>query len=260
MNRRKSERQKTEPLQPADFPPPKRVSQEKVSEICEWPGISDRHAAELKDYLDDLVDCVHELMSQKKAANRRGDRARILNMLEGIKYIREELQDLRIDGRLAVRSTAERLADILSGDWMRYHFPNDAPSKPMHGGNRPPQRQPVRGNTDTDITYFNYQFIRSRAPQTLKALLQDLESALALALTSLDSRPGARGGRQPLTHRHVVILNLANIWHQTGKKPVGTHDSVFAVFCEAIFEAMGWPTDGLDSAIPPAIKSLRNRR
>jgi hypothetical protein len=35
---------KTKPLRPADFPPPKRVSQEKVSEICESQGISDHSA------------------------------------------------------------------------------------------------------------------------------------------------------------------------------------------------------------------------
>jgi hypothetical protein len=258
MKRRKSERQKPKPLQPPDFPPPKRVSQEKVSEICEWLGISDRHA-EVKNFLDDLVDYVHESMSQKKAANRKGDRERILNMRDRIKDIREQLQDMRIDGRLAVRSTAEQLADILSGDWLRYHFP-DAPSKPMLGGNRPPMRQPARSTTDADVKYFNYQFIRDQAPETLNALLKDLESALASALTSLDSVPGALGGLKPLEHRHFVIVNLANIWQRIGKKPVGTRGSVFAVFCEAIFEAMGWPTNGLDSAIPDAIKSLRNRR
>ena len=126
MKRRKSERQKTKPLQPADFPPPKRVPQEKVLEICESQGISDRRAAQVKNFLDHLVDYVHEMMSQEKAADRRGDRARILNMLDWIKNIRQQLQGMSIDGRLAVRSTAERLADILSGDWIRYHF-EDAP-------------------------------------------------------------------------------------------------------------------------------------
>jgi hypothetical protein len=222
-------------------------------------GTHHRQAAELKNILDYLVDYVHEAMSQEKAANRRGDRARILNMLDWIKNIRQQLQGMRIDGRLAIRSTAERLAEILSGDQLRYHFP-DAPSKPMLGGNRPPMHQPQRGTTDADVKYFDYQFIRDQAPKILNALLQDLESALASALTSLESNPRVLGGRQPLTHRHFVILNLANVWQQIGKNPVGTRESVFALFCEAIFEAMGWPTDGLDSAIPDAIKGSRNRR
>jgi len=257
--RRKSKTQKTKPLQPADFPHPKQLSQEKVTEICAGLGISDRHAAELKDYLDDLVDYVHELMSQEKAANRKGDRARILKMLDRIKDIRDEPQDLRIDGRLAVRSSAERLADILSGYWIEYHFPGDAPSRRRLGGYRPPTREPVRGRT-ADVTYLNYRFIRNRAPETLNALLRDLESALASALTSLDSHPRARGGRQPLTYRYNVILNLANIWHRIGKKVVGTPKSNFVAFCHFIFEAIGWPTNGLDAAIPDAINNWRNRR
>jgi hypothetical protein len=258
MKLHKSEKQKTDHLQPADFPPPNRVPQEKVSEICEWLGVSHRLAAEVKNNLDDLVDYVHESMSQKKAADRKGDRGRISNMLAQIEDTRRQLRGMSIDGRLAVRSTAKRLADILSGDWLRYHFPSEAPSKPMLGG-RPPMRQPTRGTTNEDVIYFNYQFIRDQAPETLNALLRDLELGLASALTSFDSVPGARGGRQTLTHRHLVILNLANIWLRLGEKPVGTQGSNFAAFCAAIFEAIGWPTDGLESAIPDAIRSLRNR-
>ena len=260
MKRHKSDKQKYKPLQPADFPPPKRISQEKALELCEWLGISHRHAAEVKDYLDDLVDYVHKSMSLKTAANRKGDRDRIANIRDQVNGIREQLQDMRIDGRLAVRTTAERLADILSGDWLRNRFPNDAPSKSLREGRRPPEHQPARVSTDADIAYFNYQFIRDRAPETLDALLGDMASAFVSALTSLNSDPRVLGGRQPLTHRHIVILNLANIWRKVGKKPVGTPGSVFAVFCEEIFEAMGWPTSGLDGAIPDAIKSLRNRR
>jgi hypothetical protein len=213
MNRRKSKRERP-PLQPADFRPPT-LSQEKVSEICESLGISDREAREFKNYLDELVDVVLELMSQKEAANRQGDRTRISTMVKQVKDVRQQLQSLRIDGRLAVRSTAERLADIFSGDRIRYHFPNDAPSKPRLRGDRSPPRQP-----GTDVTYLNYQFIRRRAPETLDALLRDLESALASALTSLDSHPGARGGRKSLTceSRNLLAPNWKKAcWHSPFK-------------------------------------------
>jgi hypothetical protein len=263
MKRHKSKAQKTKPLRPSDFPFPKRVPQEKASEICEWLGISDRQAAELRQFLDDLADHVHELMSQKKATDRKGDRDRISNMLDRVKDARRQLRGMSIDGRLAVRSTAKGLADILSGDWVRYHFPNDAPSKPIVGGIRPPMRQPARSTTDADIAYFNYQFIRDRAPEILNALLLDLETALASALTSVKTHPGLLGGRERLADRHFVILNLANIYRRLGKKPVTTPGSLFAVFCREIFEAMGWPISGLEDAIPDALntlKSLRNRR
>jgi hypothetical protein len=249
----------TGPLQPADFPAPKRLSREKFSEICAGFEISDRHATELKDYLDELVSYLHDWMSQEKAANRRADRDRIIKIRNRITAAQYELNGLGIDGRLAVRSTADRLADILSGDWLRYHFPGDAPSRTTPRV-PPPRAHRTMREPSLDEKYSNYEFIRHRARETLLALLRDLESVLASALTSLDSDPRARGGRQPLAYRQNVILNLASIWHGIGQKVVGTHNSDFVVFCNYIFEVWGWPTDGLGRAIPNAIKDFRSRQ
>jgi hypothetical protein len=169
-----------------------------------------------------------------------------------------KVKGLGINGRLALRSAAAPLADVLSGDWLRYRFPGDAPSKPTLGGVRPPTREPVRGRTD--VAYSNYQFIRSQASETLQALLRDLDAVLASALTSLASDPRARGGQQPLTDRHYVLVNLCEIWDRIGEEVVVTSGSNFANFCNFTVEAMGWPTDGLDAAIPPAVKDWRNLR
>jgi hypothetical protein len=128
----------------------------------------------------------------------------------------------------------------------------------MLGGVRPPVREPVRGSAD--VTYLNYQFIRHRAPETLQALLRDLDSVLASALTSLASDPRARGGPQPLIYRHNVLVNLCEIWDRIGEDVVTTSKSNFAHFCNFVVEAMGWPTGGLDAAIPPAVKDWRNLR
>jgi hypothetical protein len=258
MAKASTKKQKIRRLQPADFPRPKRLSQENVSEICEGLHISDRHAAELKDYLDELVEYVSEWMSRKKAANRQADRGRIKKMHAQIVAALGELNELGIDGRLAVRSVAGRVADILSGGWLRYHFPGHAPSRPTGSGRPDPREDPREPSHDE--TYSNYQFIRYRAPETLQALLRDLASALTSALTSIESDPRTRGGQQPLEFRNDVVVNLANTWHRIGKRPVGTRHSDFAVFCESVFEATGWLTVGLDSAIPDAINDWRNRQ
>lgn len=147
---------------------------------------------------------------------------------------------------------------FLSGNWLRYHFPGDAPSKPTLGGVRPPAREPVRGRTD--VTYLNYQFIRHRAPETLQALLRDLDAVLVSALTSLASDPRARGGQQPLTYRHDVLVNLCEIWDRIGENVVTTPKSNFADFCHFIIEAIGWPTGGLNAAISRATTDWRNLR
>jgi hypothetical protein len=249
-----TKKQKKRLRQAADFPPPKQLSQEQVSEICATLRISDRHTVQIKDFLDHLVDEI-DWMSREEMANRQGDRVRIINMRDYIaaaQYEFTKAKGLGIDGRLAVRSAAARLADILSGNWLRYHFPGDGPSRPMRAVRRSP-REP-----NGDETYPNYQFIQHRAPETLNALLRDLESALASALTSLDSQPGARGGQQPLTYRHTVLVNLCKIWDRIGEKVVTTPKSKFVAFCHYIVEAMGWPTRGLVAAISRATTDWRN--
>jgi hypothetical protein len=196
---------------------------------------------------------------QEKPANRQRDRTGIVKIRKHIADAQDELKELGIDGRKVVRSIAAPLADIVSGDWLRYHFPGDAPSRRTHMTRWIPRdsRDPDREQRDWEKR-SNYDFIRYRAPETLLALLQDLHSALASALTLIESDPRARGGRQSLAYRDNALLNLVNIWHQIGKTPVGTRDSFFSVFCHYIFRVWGWPTDGLDRAIPNAIKNYRN--
>lgn len=179
-------------------------------------------------------------MAGKKT--RQSHRIDIIGMRKRIAAAQVKVKGLGINGRLALRSAAAPLADILSGDWLRYRFPGNAPSKPMLGGVRPPTREPVRGRTD--VTYSNYQFIRSQAPKTLQALLRDLDAVLTSALTSLASDRRARGGPQPLTDRHYVLVNLCEIWDRIGENVVTTPKSNFADFCNFTVEAMGWPTDG----------------
>jgi hypothetical protein len=251
-----TKKQKKRLRQAADFPPPKQLSQKQVSEICETFRISDRHAAQIKDFLDELVDYIDDWVSRKGTANRQRDHKHIENMRKQIDAAQGELRCLEIDGRLAVRSAAARLADILSGDWLRYRFPGEAPPRPTLGGVRPPTREPVRGSTD--VTYSNYQFIRSQAPETLRALLRDLDAVFASALTSLASDPRVRGGQQPLTYRHNVLVNLCEIWDRIGGKVVVTLNSDFVNFCHYVVEDMGWPTRGLDAAIPRAVSHWRN--
>jgi len=241
-------------LQPADFPLPKRLSQEKVSGICEAFRISDRHAAELKDFLDELVDSLHEWMPRQQASDRQGDRTRLAKMRDGIAAARHRLEGLGVDGRLAVRSTAAELADIVSGDWLRYHFPSDAPTRTSLLLLRGLPRERV------DETHSNYQFIQGRAPKTVDALLRDLEAVLTSAVATLDSDPRARGGLELIECRQITIVNLGQIWQRIGKKVVGTPKSDFVAFCHFVFGYIGWPTGGLVRAIPDAFKNYLNRQ
>jgi hypothetical protein len=59
--------------------------------------------------------------------------------------------------------------------------------------------------------------------------------------------------------RLYFLANLARFWHELGKSVSGGPRSLFVSFCEAVSEAVGWPTEGVASAVPDAIELWRNR-
>jgi hypothetical protein len=104
-----------------------------------------------------------------------------------------------------------------------------------------------------------YYFIRHRAPETLSAILGQIESALRTALQSQNLQPGAKGGRKSLTPRHYLIMNLAQFWTELGKAISMSKKSDFVAFCEAVAVAIGWPYDGMVDAAIDAVADWRNR-
>jgi hypothetical protein len=104
-----------------------------------------------------------------------------------------------------------------------------------------------------------YEFIRHRAPETLSAILGQIESALGIALRNQNLQPGAQGGRKRLTPRHYLIMNLAEFWTNLGKTISMSKKSDFVAFCEAVAVAIGWPYDGMVDAAIDAVADWRNR-
>ena len=241
------------PLRPADFPPPKRISDEKFLEACEGVGIPDRRREWAKAYLDSLVDCFCDWIKEEEHRDRGNDLNRIESAQRRISAALSQLQGLERDGRDALRiSGSEPLARMLSADWVTHHFPRDAPSKPDR---RQLVRQSARDST-SEYEGLKYQFIWYRAPEVFKAVLRDIETGLASAVRSVRSP----GGRHALRYRHYFILNIADFWYRIGKKVVGTPGSDFEVFCDYIFKAVGWPTTGLRNAISDAVRHWLNSR
>jgi hypothetical protein len=226
-----------------NFQPPKRISDDQFLEACEGFGIPDEIRKSAKVYLDDLVDEFCGWMKEQGRRNRFNDLKRIQKAQYWISLAGDKLHALDRDGRDALRySGSEPLGRMFSADWVTHHFPNDAPT-------RQTERSIMRGRSG----YYEGQkdaFIQNRAPEALKALLQDVVSRLDSAVRSLRSPSGQR----PLIYRHYFIVNLANFWQDIGKKVVSTPGSQFEIFCEYIFKAVGWPTDGLPNAISDAVK------
>jgi hypothetical protein len=101
-----------------------------------------------------------------------------------------------------------------------------------------------------------FEFVSRRAMKATTAALMTIELGLEKTLRSLDLQPRSMGGQKPLIYRHSLLINLAEMWDQVGKKvSIGTE---FAAFCESVAGSIGWPTDGINSAIPDAIRDWRN--
>ena len=64
-------------------------------------------------------------------------------------------------------------------------------------------------------------------------------------------------GRKPLELREYLMAALAQLWHQLGKTPTAGMRSKFGQFCENVFDAVGWPTDGVNAALSDAIATWR---
>ena len=101
-------------------------------------------------------------------------------------------------------------------------------------------------------------FVQIRPADTAIAVLEDIESALQIAQHVLSLQPKPKGGRKLLRWRLVLIMNVAQFCSEIGKDVSAGRASKFAALCYAICEAIGWPTDGLDSAIPDAVREWRN--
>jgi hypothetical protein len=85
-------------------------------------------------------------------------------------------------------------------------------------------------------------------------LLSDIIGALEEARRAIVRLPT---GRKPLEDRKYMMAALAEAWHRLGRKPSTGIRSRFGSFCEAVFDAIGWPTEGVNAALPDAIKIWR---
>ena len=69
--------------------------------------------------------------------------------------------------------------------------------------------------------------------------------------------PGGKGGRRRLSERTYMIGSLAKCWKSFGRRPTSGPNSRFVTFCEALFEVIDWPTEGVEAAVPHALYILR---
>jgi hypothetical protein len=118
---------------------------------------------------------------------------------------------------------------------------------------------------DTQSLHKRERLIHEHPIETLGAVLNNVITALGVAVEMMHHERGASGGPSPLIERQFLIIRLAKAWVNLGK-PVSTGpQSDFVSFVVGVVDAIGWPSDldtesgeALTSAIRRAIDDWRN--
>lgn len=215
-----------------------------------------------------------EVTRDRRQPDLRADRDMLMKALSAVEQARKALA--RPFGPAARRSMSAfgpRLGLVVAAKWLRDRFPDDelvprphaVPIDPQADLTRYPGLGRLPRNSDKlDIERLSLNarvdFVEWRPTDTTVAILQEIQNSLRAALHEMSMLPGARGGQKPINNRHYVLMNLAEIWSRLGLRPTGGATSRFVTFCESFFELIEWPTEGLQHAVPRALRSWQDRR
>jgi hypothetical protein len=252
-------------LRSEDFGIPAIIKDDDFEEICGTFKIPSPDRASLKARLDDLVNHLAADL-RRKGPDRASDSAQIKEAREHLERAQRALSRLGQSGSIALkRPISIVLGPMLAAQWLAERYGND-PSAPRrtvaktHPG-RDPIRSPMRGTTyfiEEHTLRDRINLIREKPGHVAVATLKEIQSSLEMASRHLKQQPGSRGGPKPLVARRNLLINLVEIWERLGRKHSTYVDSDFVGFCEAVVSAIGWPTDGVGSAIPDAVNYWLN--
>ena len=265
---------KTVRLTVADFPPPRAVSDADLKELGKTFRIPPTDQPALTEFLTELITVfADEVIRDRRQPDFRADRDRLKKALSAVKQAHKALaQPFRPAVRRSLDAFGSGLGPVVSAKWLRDRFPDDEltpkpqalPIDPQADPERyPGLRRLPKNTTRFDIERLSINarvsLVEARPAETVVALLQEIQNPLQVALHRMTQLPEARGGQKPVDSRRYVLINLAAIWSRLGRHPTGGATSDFVAFCEAFFELIGWPGEGLQHAVPRAIRSWRDR-
>jgi hypothetical protein len=154
-----------------------------------------------------------------------------------------------------------QIAPAVSNDWLQRHFPNDfeAPSETRPPADYNPLRPSLRDaewldEAEKRLLDYGVDLMGRLGGAAIAKLIAEEITVLEEGRRLIVHLPD---GRKPLIHRAYMLAALAQVWRSLGRRPASGANSRFGVFCEAVFEAIGWPTEGVNSALPSAITLSR---
>jgi hypothetical protein len=246
--------------------PPRKISPADFEGICEAFGIPPSNRTLLRQQLDELVEVFRRAMKgEKLAPDRVADADKIKKALNRIRSARRLAERIGPVGVREFRHATHKISPLVNSDWLRTKFPNDAnaledPEVWAPGGQfrHPALLQDLPMRLAVRDAEQRWNFVYGRTAGTMTAILGDIEESLEAVSRAVALLPGARGGRRRLTFRRDLLVNLAEFWSLQGRKVRTTQNSAFVGFCDAVCDAIGWPLEGLPSAIQRAVRLWRN--
>lgn len=228
-----------------------------------------------KAFLDELVAVfAGEIRRERREPALRADRQTLHKAQCAVEQALAVMKrPLGPAARRSLRAAGPRLGPVVSAGWLRERFPDDeyVPTRhalPIdHQASRvryPGLARLRRNDNRLDVEQFSgearAQFVEMRPAETMRALLESIQAALQAAQGRFLLLPGARGGQKPLLQRRYMLANLAELWHRIGRSPSSGPASDFLAFCEGLCTLIGWPDEGLETAVADALVTWRDRR
>jgi hypothetical protein len=246
-----------------DLKPPRPISSENFDLICRTSQIPTEQQEQVRDFLADVVAGFGELIARERMLpSRKSDRraiTRAINHLRRAEYLLK--QKMGPAGLRALRLSGRKIAPAISDVWLHSRFPNDF--EPPSEGYRPTGYNPLRPSPrDSDrlleaenrLLDYRVDFVERWGSIAIPELLADQISVLEDGRRLIVHLPD---GRTPLRKRAYMLAALAALWRRLGRRPTSGANSEFGAFCEGVLEALGWPTEGVNSALPQAITLSR---
>jgi hypothetical protein len=262
------------PTRARDIKAPRHPNDEDFEEICRTFEIGKASTEGLREFLFNFVEAFANLIrSRPLSPDLPTDRDALQKALRSIRAAQKNTpKRIGSGARRGLRALGRSIGPALSARWLREQFPGDsfAPQPQVlfehhrvSQDERLPARIPSRPMTRRcDVEEMSIeariQCVSHNPLETTRALLNLLECGLMQALEDMLHLPRARGGRRPLDHQKYGLVNLARAWHNLGRQPTSGPKSPFLAFSEAVFVAIGWPANGLASAMPRAITDWKN--
>jgi len=247
----------------ADLKPPCLISDDDFAALCATHKIKTSEHSAIRGFLIEVTAEFGNAMRETRTLPaRKADRLAVVRAIADLRRAQHQLQRRTGPaGAAGLRAAGRDIASAIPVSWMRRHFADD-PAVPaaVHWptddrSGRTPARVPARRMDADDLSLDErVGFMGRHGAEAIAALIGDIMGALENGRRAIVHLPP---GRKPLEYRAYMLAALAELWYRLGRQPKSGINSQYGSFAEAVCDAIGWPSEGVNSALPDAIRLWR---